>query len=418
MGIEHSVRFETKLTAQNIGEINSSEEDAVWVCDLGSGYLSEFRRGGMVVTDHHVPDPRWRRRQTTLEDFNQIVHINPHCYGMDGSYETCGAGMTYVLSKTLDDGNTDLAFLAIVGAVGDFQDSHSNGLVGFNREILKDAVIMGDVEIVEDLRMFGRDTRPVNTFLQYSTEPRIPGLSENPYGCEKFLDSLGVRKDDGRWPSWNGLEPGERDVVREAVLDRLSESDLEAALGEVYTLPRFPVGSGLRDAKEFATALNSCGRYDDAGTGLRICKGDADAKELAENNRANHRRNISTAMGFVRDNHLIRERRFIQYFDAGPNIKETVVGIVTGMVLNSDLVHRRIPTFGFAEAEDGLKVSRRTDKAMADRGLDLSVVMNTAANLVGGYGGGHSVAAGATIPPEKKKEFLDIVEDLVSSMVD
>ena len=44
-------------------------------------------------------------------------------------------------------------------------------------------------------------------------------------------------------------------------------------------------------------------------------------------------------------------------------------------------------------------------------------VMKKAAELVGGFGGGHSVAAGATIPPEKKEEFLEIVEDLVSCQV-
>jgi RecJ-like exonuclease len=71
----------------------------------------------------------------------------------------------------------------------------------------------------------------------------------------------------------------------------------------------------------------------------------------------------------------------------------------------------------FAEAEDGIKVSARADRSLGDRGLDLSVVMSTAAQLVGGFGGGHNVAAGATIPPGKEKEFLDAVEDIVASQV-
>ena len=40
-----------------------------------------------------------------------------------------------------------------------------------------------------------------------------------------------------------------------------------------------------------------------------------------------------------------------------------------------------------------------------------------ASERVGGYGGGHNVAAGATIPEDKKEEFLDIVEDMVRSQL-
>ena len=120
----------------------------------------------------------------------------------------------------------------------------------------------------------------------------------------------------------------------------------------------------------------------------------------------------------VKERGLVKRRRFIQWFDAGSEIQETVVGIVAGMLLNGDGADRCMPIIAFADAEDGAKVSARADRRLVDRGLDLSSVMKTAAELVGGYGGGHTVAAGATIPPDKKEQFLDIVEDLVSSQVE
>ena len=49
--------------------------------------------------------------------------------------------------------------------------------------------------------------------------------------------------------------------------------------------------------------------------------------------------------------------------------------------------------------------------------MDLSIIMNRAAEIVGGYGGGHNVAAGATIPVDKEDQFLDIVEDMVASQL-
>ena len=193
LGKEHTVRFEKKISEETVEAINSSEEDIVWICDLGSGYLSEFERDGIIVTDHHVPDPRWRRKQTVLDSFSGIAHLNPHSYGMDGSYEVCGAGMTYLLSKAVDPSNTDLAYLAVVGAVGDFQDSNHSGLTGMNRTIMADAEANGDMVVDMDLRFFGRETRPINQYLQFSSDPQIPGLSDNAAGCLQFLDSMGIR---------------------------------------------------------------------------------------------------------------------------------------------------------------------------------------------------------------------------------
>lgn len=419
LGKDHIVRFEKKISEETVEAINSSEEDIVWICDLGSGYLSEFQRDGIIVTDHHVPDPRWRRKQTVLDSFSGIAHLNPHSYGMDGSYEVCGAGMTYLLSKAVDPSNTDLAYLAVVGAVGDFQDSNHSGLTGMNRTIMADAEANGDLVVDMDLRFFGRETRPINQYLQFSSDPQIPGLSDNAAGCLQFLDSLGIRgKDGGRWRVWDDLTREERERATASILELVGPEQESRAFGEMYRFPNMPARTGLRDAKEFATVLNSCGRYDDAVTGLRICRGDMTALKDAERNRADHRKHISSAMSYIRDNHLLRERRFIQWFDAGSEIKETVVGIVAGMVLSSGDCARNIPIIAFADSDDGVKVSARADRSLVDRGLDLSQIMKTASELVGGYGGGHTVAAGATIPPDQKERFLDIVEDLVSSQVE
>ncbi len=417
LGIKHEVVFEKKITEEVVSYVNVSE-NLVWICDLGSGYVSEFNKNGLVITDHHVPDSRKKRRQTVLEDFAAIYHVNPHLYGMDGSKEISGAGVTYAVAKKLNPENTDLAYLAIIGAVGDFQDSKENGLVGINRLILEDAVNEGDMIVERDLRLFGRETRSLIQYLQYSNEPEIPGLTNSGPACARFYSELGISLTDGdRTKSWNDLTPREKSRIAEELKTLVGEDEEKTLIGEVYTLPKFEKVTGLRDAKEYATLLNSCGRYDDAETGMRICKGDVSALADAETNRTEHRRNISGAMNYIKENHLLRERRFLQYFDAGDEIKETVVGIVAGMLLNSGICKRGLPIIAFADADDGIKVSARAEHSLVDRGLNLSVIMKVAAEHVGGFGGGHSVAAGATIPPEKKEEFLDAVEDLISCQI-
>ena len=214
MGIEHRVMFVSKITPEVIEYVNSTEDDFVWICDLGSGYLSEFTKQNLVITDHHAPDPRWRRKQTVLDSFMSVDHLNPHTYGFDGSYEVCGAGMTYLLSKAIDPKNIDMAFLAIIGAVGDFQDSSHSKLVGINRDILDDAVSNGDVTIENDLRLFGRQTRPIIQFFQYCSEPRLEGLTDNPNGCMEMFEFLNIPvKKDGEWRVWDDLDRGEKERV-------------------------------------------------------------------------------------------------------------------------------------------------------------------------------------------------------------
>ncbi|MDR2698885.1 MAG: DHH family phosphoesterase [Candidatus Methanoplasma sp.] len=419
LGKRYRVVFEKKITEEAIASINGSAEDAVWICDLGSAYLSEFKRPGIIVTDHHVPDEKWRSRQASIEDFERLHHLNPHTYGISGSYEISGAGMTYLLSKTIDPGNRDLAFLAVIGAVGDLQDSRESRLIGYNRTILKEAVSEGDMAVEEDVRYYGRDYRPLVQFLQYSSDPPVPGISDSGPGSTAFFSELGIPlKKEREQRTWMDLTANEKKAATERLLSYFDDEEMKKRLlGEIYTLTKYESRTGLRDVKEFATVLNSCGRYDDAGTGLRICRGDLTALEDAERNRADHRKHISSAIGYIRDNRLLKERRFVQYFDAGTKIRETVVGIVAGLLLNSGEARKELPILAFAVAEDGVKVSARANRNLTDRGLDLSQIMKTASEMVGGYGGGHKVAAGATIPNGKEEEFLNIVEDLVSSQI-
>ena len=135
--------------------------------------------------------------------------------------------------------------------------------------------------------------------------------------------------------------------------------------------------------------------------------------EKAKKNRMEHRRNISAALALVKENNMVHMRRSIMYFDAGDKIRDTVVGIVAGMILNTEGFRRDMPIIAFADSDDGIKVSARADRSLVRKGLDLASIMKIASEMVGGYGGGHNIAAGATIPRGKEEVFLDAVDDMV-----
>jgi RecJ-like exonuclease len=64
-----------------------------------------------------------------------------------------------------------------------------------------------------------------------------------------------------------------------------------------------------------------------------------------------------------------------------------------------------------------VKVSARGTPGLTRRGLDLSAVMREAAAAVGGEGGGHDVAAGATVPADTEAEFVAVADRLVGEQL-
>lgn len=101
----------------------------------------------------------------------------------------------------------------------------------------------------------------------------------------------------------------------------------------------------------------------------------------------------------------------LQYFNAGDHIRDTVVGIIAGIILHSREAKNDNPIVVFAD-KDGreVKASARTTAPLVSRGVDLSKAMQKAAYQLGGTGGGHEMAAGATIPRGTEDEFLKMLD--------
>jgi RecJ-like exonuclease len=112
----------------------------------------------------------------------------------------------------------------------------------------------------------------------------------------------------------------------------------------------------------------------------------------------------------------ITELTHIQYFDAGSSIKDTIVGIVAGMSLTNRR-KRDMPMLAFADSDGDAKVSARGTQDLVRRGLNLADAIEACATKVGGMGGGHNIAAGATIPDGAKDEFLELMDAMVGEQV-
>ncbi|MEA1925242.1 MAG: DHH family phosphoesterase [Candidatus Altiarchaeota archaeon] len=399
----------TKQLDSRVMERIKGIERSVVFSDMGSGQLNLIRESGVdyYIIDHHKPMERDDRQ------------VNPHFYGYDGGRDVAGAGMAYFVAKSL--GRVDMAHLALVGAVGDMQDS-SGSLHSLNRIILEDAVKQKTVKVKNDLRLFGRQSRSVHLMLTYASDPIIPGLTGNQQACMQFIESLGInpKRDNNSWKSYVDLSLGERKKLISALYMRLLDFNvpeylIQGMVGEVYTLLREEKRSELRDSKEYATLMNACGRQERAEIGLAVCLGDREgkwdeARELLQSHREMLRRGIQYL-----SNSGVNKRAQLYYFNAGGEINERIIGVVAGMAYGAKIIPPNKPILAFAldrEDPEMMKVSARANWTLVRRGIRLGDAMRKSSRKFGGEGGGHDIAAGATVPKKAVDSFIEAVNDI------
>lgn len=414
LGKDYKVRCTKQLDAEILADLEKKGERFIFT-DLGSGYVSlieQFLNGKeFCIIDHHEPQKTDR------------PHFNPHLFGKDGSSELSGAGAAYLVARELDAKNTDLSFLAIVGAVGDMQDS-SGKLVGMNREILLDGERAGVIDVRSDIRLFGRHSRPLTQFLSYSTEPFFPGLTADEDACREFITSLGIPLRDGEtWRVYADLSEAEKKRFVSAIYvygkeRNIPEFILRSIVGEVYEFPREPMRTELRDAKEFSTLLNACGRHEHADLGVAVCAGDrgeglAAARSLLQKHRKMLRDGIEWAQKVG-----TRTMGSIYVLDCDKNIKDTLVGVIAGMLYGAQVIGQDRPVIALAVDDNGdLKISARATWSLVRRGLDLGAAMRLAAAACNGIGGGHTIAAGARVKPDMKEKFLEEADAIIGKQL-
>jgi len=446
-GTPFETQFCKQLDEHEISQIAKTEYDTVLFTDFGSGQLdiiSEYESDGAftpIIADHHKP-----------ADADTEYHLNPLvCSDIDGSSELSGAGTTYVLARAMStvdsdskpaneqspsESNKDLSAIALVGAIGDMQGG-PDGVTGANTEIVAEGVEAGVIEQQKDITLYGKQTRPVPKMLEFSTDIRIPGITGSQSGAIKFLDKCGLELKDetGQWKHWADLTEDEKqtvvsNLINTAISKGVPSSRINELVGTTYELSGEEPRTSLRDVSEFSTLLNATARYERADVGLAVCLGDREeALKEAKTLLQNHQQNISQGINWVTENGVTHEDN-LQWFDSEDRIRETIVGIVAGMALGEGNADQHTPIIAFADkpqdnekAEtDGepiqeVKISARATRKLTRDGVDLSVVMGEASRSVGGDGGGHDIAAGATIPASKRDEFISKADEILEKQL-
>ncbi|MDD5615574.1 MAG: DHH family phosphoesterase [Candidatus Methanoperedens sp.] len=382
------ILFHTTIVSQFdnsiIDLIEKTPQEAVILCDMGSGQ-TEFssKVKNAIIIDHHKPTG-------TLEH----THFNPHLVGINGSTEfsaSCGA---YMVARHMGD-NIDLAGLALVGAIGDKQ-----AMKGANKFILDEAVKNKVVTVKKGLRMGGD---PVEELFDYSLDPFLD-ITGDKEKIRTFLDEAGIK---GRI---NDLT--EEQLVKFSSLIALklakqgSISAIESLFGDVLILNM----EIIPNVYDFVNILNACGNADKPGTGIAVCMRDTTAVNEAIATARENQRKIIDAI-----------RKSQEQVISGKNIRYVMLNDTGGTGAIAGTMTRYLysdkPFITLNDIEDRIKISARGTRKLVASGLDLASAMREAATSVGGMGGGHDVASGASIPKGTAEKFIEILDSVIGTQI-
>ena len=414
-GAKCSVRTVTEFNKNLVDRMKNDSMEFHIVTDLGGGFAKELDVGlddNWLVVDHHqIPD----------EEFDNQRVINAWKYGINGGLEVSAGGMAYLVSKALHKENTDLAWIAVVAALGDRQDQgEKKSFSGINLDIASTAKKNGQVEIDLDILLVGRETRPLPDALAFTSHPFIEGLTWNRDACLSLLNSSGIKlKDGSRWRVPAELTEDEKRILLQTISKFTTSKNateiMDELVGYTYTLSGEDKRSFLRDAREFSTMLNSCGRIRKAGVGIAICMGDRTKMlEEGENILVEYRTLLRSYMNALSSERwrVVDNGKYVMV-DGEGLVSENMTGAVSSLLGGSQKNTGKIIILRTNGGDGTIKFSSRKSTGCKSE-VNLGLLMRSCATKVSGVGGGHDAAAGARITKDKLDEFLDCLEENVT----
>ncbi len=366
--------------------------------DIGNSHLKSIASISepAIVLDHHKVD-------ASIDGKDEKVFINPHEFGIDGSREVSGGTLALILSVKYDETNWAKAIYGLAGAAADKQNV--GGFTGLNKELLEDALDRKKLVSKEGLYLDGDGIKDA---LIKACDPYFPGISGRVDEVERIIKELRIDPDA---PVDEIPKEKERKLISLLVLTLL-EHDIPHHVIESIKGSKFFHPDSNMSVDILYKLLNSCARVSRPGLGLSLCLGDEDARSTAVELRENYRRDMVKRLNELEKDGT-QEMDHIQYFfEERKTRKGELAGL--GMLYFFD---QSKPVFGITKLDDRIDISCRGTRYLVGKGLDLGNICNQVCGKLDGSGGGHDIAAGATIPKDKLDDFLQTVDRMVGEQI-
>ena len=378
---------------KGLERLAKEENELIIFSDMGSGQIETMEKLGckVIIFDHH--------QYLKSEVGKDVLQINANLCGIDGNYESSGATLSFFFAKTLNAENEDLSSLALAGAIGDKQ--HIGGIRGFNKEILESALGGGFVKEQMGIKLYGDSLFDA---LYFSIDPYYKGLSGDKDEIERILDKLNINKNT----KIGDINKDKLIRLQSFLLFKLIKAGCPKNILDITIRKRYFSESLGCELERFADLLDACGKNGYRGLGLSICLGDSNAFEEAKTVEKEYKQKILEYLIELEKDET-KEAEGMRYFYSESS---SLGGVVAGIAMNYILDEKK-PLFSIAKKEDEIHVSCRGNQNLVKKGLDLGGAMKKVTSVLGGHGGGHKIAAGATIALEKEKEFLEKVDKIL-----
>ena len=260
--------------------------------------------------------------------------------------------------------------------------------------------------------------------MAFTARPFIEGVTWNHKACLEILKLCNIPlKNGSRWRVPAELSQEEKDSILKSLVEHAHGDNASAVIqemiGSAYILTIEDHGSCTRDAREFSTMLNSCGRIGMSGVGIAVCMGERD-KMLAEADKM-----LSQYRSMIKEymNVLSGERWRVSnsgkciMVDGGGLVPEHMSGTVSSVIAGAPKNAGKIVILRTNSGGDSVKFSSRKSSKF-DGKISLSNIMQKGAEKFDGIGGGHDGAASARITRDKLDGFLDYLEANVANVQD
>jgi single-stranded-DNA-specific exonuclease len=192
---------------------------------------------------------------------------------------------------------------------------------------------------------------------------------------------------------------------------RLSDILFDDLIGYVYTLQREDTRSLLRDGREFSAVLNACGRTGKAGVGIAICMGDRNTalnagEDIMSTYQMTLRNNISLIFS---EKWRIADDGKTVFINGDGIFEEAMLGAVSSLLSGSPSLEGRLLFVRTLAKNGNYNFSSR--KCLDSKSqANLGVLMRECSKRLNGTGGGHSAAAGCSIPSSTLEDFIACIK--------